>query len=188
MTADKDHKADATSSSLITEARIPVFVSAPSPQNLNEAQKRSTKLVLELLVGNGLEWRALGRSDYAVDLPLKEVWSMIRHCSGGIVLGFRQAHAEEVLFKQGSRMEKREKPFYAPTPWNHLEAGMIYSAKLPLLVFREKDISGGIFDYGSSEVFIQDMPAPDANIDDVRGLRAVFRRWTARVYKHYYDE
>jgi hypothetical protein len=32
------------------------------------------------------------------------------------------------------------------TPWNQLEAGVLYALGLPLLVFREAGIEGGVFD------------------------------------------
>src|SRR5207302_5783912 len=47
-----------------------------------------------------------------------------------------------------------------PTPWNHLEAGILFGLRLPLLIFREKEIEGGVVDRGVSDVFIHDMPAP----------------------------
>ena len=52
--------------------RIPVFVSAPSPENLNPQQELSAAIIQKLVTRYKLEWRALGRSDYPNDLPLKE--------------------------------------------------------------------------------------------------------------------
>jgi hypothetical protein len=90
----------------IARMRIPVFVSAPSPDNLSSKQEQSAIIIQKLVVRYKLEWRALGRSDYPNDLPLKEVLRMVRHCSGGMILGFEQFRATRGEFKSGSRNAK----------------------------------------------------------------------------------
>jgi hypothetical protein len=169
--------------------RIPVFVSAPSPENLSPSQEQSAAIIHKLVTRYKLEWRALGRSDYPNDLPLKEVLRMVRHCSGGIILGFEQFRATGGEFKPGSPKAKAATSTVSfPTPWNHLEAGILFSNGLPMMIFREAGISGGVFDVGTSEVFIHQMPnastAPNA-LDD---LDSVFQNWVARVRRHYYGE
>src|SRR6516225_1506288 len=142
----------------IPRMRIPVFVSAPSPDNLSPAQEQSAAIIHKLVTRYKLEWRALGRSDYPNDLPLKEVLRMVKHCSGGIILGFEQFRATQGQFRPGSRNAMAASsavPF--PTPWNQLEAGILFSAGLPMMIFRETGISGGVFDAGTSEVFIHQM-------------------------------
>ena len=66
--------------------RIPVFVSCPT--SLSTKQDASRNLILAELKNCGLEPRALGRSDYPTDYPLREVLVIAKHCSGGIILGF----------------------------------------------------------------------------------------------------
>src|SRR5579883_2163219 len=103
----------------ISRMRIPVFVSSPSPDNLSPAQEQSAAIIQKLIARYKLEWRALGRSDYPNDLPLKEVLRMVKHCSGGIVLGFEQFHATQGEWKPGSpnaRVATSAVSF--PTPWN----------------------------------------------------------------------
>jgi hypothetical protein len=173
----------------IPRMRIPVFVSAPSPDNLSPVQEESAKIIHTLVRRYKLEWRALGRSDYPTDLPLKEVLRMVKHCSGGIILGFEQFRANKGVFKPGSPNEKRTNAAVLfPTPWNQLEAGILFSSGLPMMIFREPGISGGVFDVGTSEVFIHQMPntamAPEARDD----LDSVFQNWMARVRRHYYGE
>lgn len=171
----------------IRRMRIPVFVSAPSPENLNPAQTASAEMIHTLVRRYKLEWRALGRSDYPNDLPLKEVLRMIRHCSGGIILGFEQFRMTGGQVRPGSpRATTADMSF--PTPWNHLEAGILYSAGLPLMIFREPDVRGGVFDVGSTEVFIHPMPTetmPKQSRDD---LDSVFQNWVAKVRTHYYGD
>ncbi len=71
--------------------RIPVFVSCPT--QLNSGQNRSRNVILEILEGLHIEPRALGRSDYPKDYPLKEVYAIAKHCHGGVILGFEQFQA-----------------------------------------------------------------------------------------------
>ncbi|MBO9651595.1 MAG: hypothetical protein J7605_24075 [Variovorax sp.] len=173
----------------IPRMRIPVFVSAPSPENLSPAQEHSAAIIHKLIARYKLEWRALGRSDYPNDLPLKEVLRMVKHCSGGIILGFEQFRATQGEFKPGSPKAQTANsvvPF--PTPWNHLEAGILFSAGLPMMIFREPGIAGGVFDVGTSEVFIHQMPTSTTSTDALDDLDSVFQNWVGRVRQHYYDQ
>lgn len=164
--------------------QIPVFVSCPT--SLNSAQEASRQSILEELAIFGLEARTLGRSDYPVDTPLKEVLVLARHCAGGLILGYSQVLVESGLNKSGTDHEKLLIGVHQPTPWNQLEAGILYGLGLPLLIFREAGVSGGIFDLGTGDVFIHEMPTPGLSAANTAGLRAVFLRWQARVRAHYY--
>lgn len=84
--------------------------------------------------------------------------------------------------------KKSEEPRAFPTPWNNLEAGILFGLGLPLLVFREDGISGGIFDAGVSDVFIHKMPTSDPSEENRMGVRDVFLKWQARVREHYYRD
>lgn len=165
--------------------RIPVFVS--SPTSLSPAQEASRSIILKFLSDNDLELRALGQSDYPTELPLREVLTIARRCSGGIILGFEQIRADTGVQKPGTPKEAPFKiPMSFPTPWNHLEAGILFSLSLPLLVFREPNISGGVFDNGVSDVFLHLMPTSKLSTFSKASLRQVFHKWSARVRTHYY--
>lgn len=173
----------------IPRVRIPVFVSAPSPDNLSPAQEESTRIIFGMIKRYKLEWRALGRSDYPADLPLKEVLRMVKHCSGGIILGFEQFRAATGEFRPKSpRAQIATSPVSFPTPWNQLEAGILFSAGLPIMIFREAGITGGIFDIGTSEVFLHAMPDEKTSRQALDDLDTVFQTWVGRVRRHYYDE
>jgi hypothetical protein len=144
--------------------------------------------VLRELDRHNLEPRALGRSDYPTELPLREVQLLARHCSGGVILGFEQFSATTGgIWKRGAPEEK-EAPgvIRFPTSWNHLEAGILYSLGLPLLVFAEEGVTGGVFDRGVTDVFVHRMPSPDMAAASKKGLQAVFQKWQANVRAHYY--
>ena len=168
-----------------TAMRIPVFVSAPT--SLTDSQEASRKLVLSELERSGLEPRALGRSDYPTELPLREVLTIARHCAGAVILGFQQVRADSGASKPGTPEEKPiTTPVFFPTPWNQLETGILFSLELPLLVFRETGISGGVFDEGVTDVFIHPMPPPNLAGTAKKSFSAVFLKWQAQVRSFYY--
>jgi hypothetical protein len=170
----------------IPPLRIPVFVSCPSA--LRRAQEESAQIILEHLEKNKLQWRALGRPDYPRQLPLSEVIGMVQHCSGGVVLGFEQYEAKNVTYRRGIKghSKKLNGPLHFPTPWNHLEAGILYSHKLPILVFREPGITGGIFDVGIIADFTHVMPTPNMSRTAKDELDSLFQRWAAEVRTRYH--
>ncbi|MGZ3750956.1 MAG: hypothetical protein ACXVB0_00900 [Mucilaginibacter sp.] len=158
--------------------KIPVFVSCPTSLSDEQEQKRAviTKILDELQ----LEPRALGRSDYPKDYPLKEVYIIAKHCSGGIILGFEQFYSDSGIRKRNSKDEKKiekTKPILFPTPWNHLEAGILYGLKLPLLIFKEPGVEGGVFDFGITDAFVHTMPPPNPDTSKTDELRHVFLKW-----------
>jgi hypothetical protein len=165
---------------------IPVFVSCPTA--LSNEQDRCRKLVLRELDRQNLEPRALGRSDYPTELPLREVFLLARHCAGGVVLGFEQYQSAEGVWKRGTPNERpSSEPVPFPSAWNHLEAGVLYSLGLPLLVFAEQGVTGGVFDPGVTDVFVHHMPSPDMEAEAKRALQAVFQKWQASVRTRYYQ-
>jgi hypothetical protein len=162
--------------------KIPVFVSCPT--TLNKLQDAQRAMICSILDSLNLEPRALGRSDYPADLPLREVLVIARHCSGGIVLGFNQFTAATGTRKPGTKSEEAlSQAAKFPTEWNNLEAGILFALRKPLLVFREEGISGGVFDPGVTDVFVHNMPNPKS---DQRDLREVFLKWRDKVGTTYY--
>ena len=175
--------------------KIPIFLSCPTVLNSN--QEKSREIVLDELRFLSLEPRALGRSDYPTDLPLREVYVLATHCSGGVILGFEQFFTEDGICKRGTmqeckiaKPEENDKPcgIIHPTPWNHLEAGILFGLGLPLLVFREPGIQGGIFDPGVTDVFVNQMPPHDISQEKRQELREVFLKWQSKVREHYYRD
>jgi hypothetical protein len=169
--------------------KIPVFVSCPT--QLNNDQKRSRKIIMNILDDLRIEPRALGRSDYPKDYPLKEVYAIAKHCHGGVILGFEQLLATSGIWKRGTSAEariSRGSPVAFPTPWNQLEAGILFGLRVPLLIFRESDVYGGVFDVGTTEVFVQGMPPPYPTAEKKDELREVFLKWHAEVSRRYYHD
>jgi hypothetical protein len=156
---------------------------------LNPAQDRSRDRIVRELARLQLEPRALGRSDYPSDCPLREVSVIANHCSGGLILGFRQFSATSGTWKPGTKEQRpvrRGKPEAFPSPWNQLEAGILFGLQLPLLIFREASVRGGVFDDGVTDVFIHEMPKGDISDQNLEGFREVLLKWSARVRERYY--
>ncbi len=166
--------------------KIPVFVSCPT--SLSNEQEKRRRVIINILDELQLEARALGRGDYPTDLPLREVFILAKHCYGGIILGFEQIHVEKGIRKRNTKEARRlDKPISIPTPWNHLEAGILYGLKMPLLIFKEEGIEGGVFDYGITDAFIHSMPPAKITKDKLDELRQVFLKWFAFVSNKYHE-
>lgn len=169
-------------------SKIPVFVS--SPTILSKEQEAKRQVIINILAELQLEDRALGRSDYAKDYPLKEVFVIAKHCAGGVILGFEQLYVESGIRKRNTVESKAidsTNNLIISTPWNQLEAGILYGLKLPLIIFKEKGIEGGIFDYGISDVFIHEMPPENPDPNKIIELKQVFLKWYGAVSQNYYE-
>lgn len=133
------------------------------------------ELIIKLLDELNMEARALGRSDYPKDYPLKEIYVLANHCAGGIILGFEQTYLKTGITKRGTGHEAIIKsPVSIPTPWNHIEAGILYGLKLPLLISKEPEIKGGVFDYGITDVYVHNMPKSTIDKNGYRELKQNF--------------
>src|SRR5271156_6758870 len=105
---------------------IPVFGSCPT--YVNDAQGLVQRLIYAELNRQGFEVRTVGKTDYPTKAPLLEVAVLARHCSGGVILGFSQFETVGGVAKKGTPVEKKEAGLLRfPTPWNHLEAGILFS-------------------------------------------------------------
>lgn len=163
--------------------RIPIFLSCPTV--LSERQKLAREQVLRQLRELQLEPRALGRSDYPTDFPLREVYVIAKHCSGGVILGFEQIWVKVAEWRRQTPERATKRSFAMPTPWNQLEAGILFSLKLPLLIFKEQSITGGVFDEGVTDVFVHKMPIGRPGKVQKQALQEVFLKWHAKVQAHY---
>ena len=62
----------------------------------------------------------------------------------------------------------------------------MYSLGLPILVFKEDGISGGVFDHGVTDVYVHNMPTPNISSDEKIALSGVFLKWQSKVREFYY--
>ncbi len=134
-----------------------------------------------------LEPRTLGTSDYSTSTPVNEVLAIARHCSGGIVLGFKQYYAPTLTSKVDTPEAQDLKSVYLPSPWNHLESGILVALGLPLIVLKEDGIGGGVFDAGALDVFVHKLPTFPWDSLTKDGLYGVFLKWQTAVRTLYYE-
>ena len=168
--------------------KIPIFVSCPT--SLNPAQAASRAVIMKFLDELNLEPRALGRSDYPSELPLREVQAIARHCAGGIILGYEQFCASAGIWKRGIPKAERKltktQTASFPSAWNQLEAGILFGLNVPLLIFREEGITGGVFDNGVTDVFIHPTPMGTISAAERGSLKEVFLKWHSKASARYY--
>jgi hypothetical protein len=167
---------------------IPIFASVPT--DINDAQEAARRLLWGELGRAGLECRTLGRTDWSGNsTPIREIVGLANHCAGGVICGFSQFVATSGIRKGGTpRTARIDGSVAFPTPWNQLEAGILFAKNLPLLVFRESGVEGGIFDVGSADLFIHDMPMSKLTPATRRALREGIRKWAALVHARYYQQ
>jgi len=166
--------------------KIPVFVSCPS--ELNAAQEKINNVINSILNDLGFERRAVGKMHSPVLSPLVEVKKLAKNCAGGLILGFEQIYVNDgtLLHRRGTSYEKAlSQPYILPTPWNQLEAGLLFELGLPLLIFREAGIRGGIFSEGTSGYFVHDFPEASQSKNKIRNeMYDSFTRWAEMVRNH----
>jgi hypothetical protein len=88
--------------------------------------------------------------------------------------------------KNGERKLSTKETAAFPSPWNQLEAGILFGLGLPLLIFKEPGIEGGVFDTGVTDVFIHKMPSSKLTLKDRGSLKEVILKWYARTPARYY--
>ncbi len=157
------------------------------PTTLSQQQESTCKQVTEMLDSLQLEPRTLGRSDYSTSTPVNEVLAIARHCSGGIVLGFQQYYAPTLTSKVNTPDAQESSAVYLPSPWNHLESGILVALGLPLIVLKENGIGGGVFDAGALDVFVHKLPSFPWDSSTKEGLYGVFLKWQTAVRTLYYE-
>ena len=167
------------SSKIFYMSKIPIFVSCPA--TLNKKQCDLKKFLLLIIDELNMEPRSLGKSDYPKDYPLKEVAIIAKKCSGGLILGFEQMRAFTGIIKIGTKSEQNiVSSTLLPTAWNHIEAGILFGLKLPLLIFKENGISGGVFDNGISDAFVHTFPSR-LDIKKKEEIKQVIQKWYGQV-------
>ena len=152
-----------------------VFVSRPT--RVEEAFRPGLGVFLTRLTDMGLNPRTVGATDYPTKSPLDGVIHLLDTCRGAVILGYPQ-----IRVQTGSiRGQDLEAPILLPTEWNHIEAGLSYARRLPLLVIHHVGVIRGIFDRGALNgfIFAKDLSDPAwSSGDDISGA---IRAWRDEV-------
>jgi len=152
-----------------------VFVSRPAW--IEPAFVPGLEAFLDRLRDAGLSPHTLGSSDYPLTAPMDEVITLLDGCRGAIILGYPQ-----VFVTQGRvRSETLVEPLTLGTEWNHIEAALAYSRRLPLLVIHHTGVSRGIFDRGVLGGFIYELDLAQPGWCHEPTVSGVLATWKTRV-------
>lgn len=124
----------------------------------------------------GLNPRTIGVTDYPNHAPLDEVITLMGKCSGAIILGYPQIEVATGFLK-----DKGIKSVLLPTEWNHIEAGLAYAQRLPLLVIHHFGVERGVFEHGALNCFIHktDFSNPSWPLDGA--ILGAIKAWKDRI-------
>lgn len=161
---------------------IDVFISVG--RTATPEQEAFVSAVEEYLRANGLNPRALGRSDFSSLQPLKFIEQVMNDCSGTVVLAFERIHVFEGVELEGGADEKQIIDAKVPTIWNQIEAAMAYVLKQPLLVIVEKGLRNeGLLEFGY-DWYVQWVNVDPAIVEG-REFVGVFADWKKRVITYH---
>jgi hypothetical protein len=108
---------------------------------------------------------------------------VIQKCYGGLILGFEHSRAESVVVRRGQASQAVFISQALASPWGQIEAAVLLARNLPVLILKDRDVTGGIFDLGSVPYPIFDLP--DSNQAAGELLAGVFVAWARAVREHY---
>lgn len=151
-----------------------IFVSRPSTRN--RKQEQFLGHLDDLLEDRGLRPVVVGQTEYPNTAPIQAVRDRMNECEGALILGLEQLHVVEGLAKPGANEEVNVEDLHLPTPWNHIEAGMAFILELPILIIKEEGIEGGVFDVGSSDLYIHQATMTKDWLDS-REFTQPFNEW-----------
>lgn len=122
----------------------------------------------------------VGRNTFSVDAPLKTVEELMDRCVGTVVLALERCYFPEGLEKRGGDNERSISKVALPTPWNHIEAAMAYSRKLPLLEIVQEGLKHeGLLEPGY-DWYVQSIPLDEAYLNSAQ-FNGVLASWKAKV-------
>lgn len=160
---------------------IDVFISVGS--NSNPEHEKFISEIEQFLRNNGLNPRAVGRTDFSAIQPLKFIEQVMNECSGTVVIAFERIHIEQGLEKRGSNAEKVLSNINISTVWNQIEPSMAYVLGHPLLVIVENGLrSEGLLETGY-DWYVQWVDIDTSTLQK-REFLGVFTDWKKRVEEY----
>jgi hypothetical protein len=138
-----------------------IFVSLGATSN--EEQEAFVRAVEDRLRSEGLVPHTVGRNTFSSDAPLKKVIELLESCQGVVVIALERSFFPAGTEKRGGPNETQLSNVKLPTPWNHIEAAMAYSRRLPLLVVVDSGLkSEGLLEHGYDWYVQRIKPVPSA--------------------------
>lgn len=106
----------------------------------NSKQREFIDAVKSLLEENRLRPRTVGRTDFVTGKPLRKILSVMKQCSGTIVIAFERFHFDRGIELTEGSAKSNLSDVRLPTVWNQVEAGMAYTLGQPLLAIAESHL------------------------------------------------
>jgi hypothetical protein len=114
---------------------VDVFISAGRP--FTASQEEFLASLEDYLRANGLNPRAVGRSEFPHKSPLKFIDGIMSQCTATVVVAFERLHVNDGVERRGSAEERQFKSENISTAWNQIESAMAYTKGHPLFVLVE---------------------------------------------------
>lgn len=156
-----------------------VFVSRPTW--VPEPFVAGLRSFIKSIEGYGLVPKTLGVSDYPHESPLDEVIRLMTECSGAVILGYPQVWIQRGIVKETPITPLDDMAL--PTEWNHIEAGLAYALKRPLLLIHHLTVSRGIFARGAMNTFNYSVDLSDASWSHQERIQGAVKSWADHVLK-----
>jgi hypothetical protein len=150
-----------------------IFVSRPT--EIDTVYEKTHNAFENFLRGKNLNLKRLGANNYSRKAPLTAVMSLMDECKGAIILGY--PHHEVVYSIKKSGKTHTQKQFILPTPWNQIEGTLAFKNGIPVLVIAQKEVEGGIFDFGITGEFVLKTDLANRNWFKDKGFIGLFKDW-----------
>ena len=86
-------------------------------------------------------------------------------------------------------MERFRGLFYLPTAWNHLEAGMGFALKLPILIICEGAVlKGPVFDKGVTDQYVHRLNLSSEGLSERQIKRSIDTYFTSNEFLQPFNE
>ncbi|UFZ07098.1 hypothetical protein LQG66_12670 [Bradyrhizobium ontarionense] len=155
-----------------------IFVSVGA--TANEEQEAFVRAVEDRLRSEGLVPQTVGRNTFSSDAPLKKIVELLDGCQGAVVIALERSFFQSGVEKRGGPHEAQLVDVKLPTPWNHIEAAMAYSRRLPLMVLVETGLkSEGLLERGY-DWFVQ-WVRPVSSALTTNEFNGVLADWKSKV-------
>jgi hypothetical protein len=156
-----------------------IFLSRPTW--ISPEFKSGLASFLQFLESHDLVPRTIGATDFATKTPLDDVIALLGECKGAVILGFPQIRVEAGFLKDKSIPTETKSTLLLPTEWNHIEAGLAYAMKKPLLVIHHEGVSRGVFDRGAISSFIYSVDMTNAAWPMLPQIAGALKKWKKDV-------
>jgi hypothetical protein len=146
----------------------------------NERQESFVRAVEDRLRAANLVPHTVGRNTFSSGAPLAKVIDLLDTCSGAVVIALERSFFPAGVEKRGGSKETPLADIKLPTPWNHIEAAMAYSRRLPLLMIVENGLKPeGLLEkgYDWNVQYLDPSPSELGTVE----FDGVFQDWMSKV-------